>query len=81
MTHFGIIEIINIPIMAKIQLNGKKITLKANFSVKDLIKKYKLNIRKIAIELNGEILPRNEYDRKKLKSNDRVEIVQFIGGG
>ncbi len=67
--------------MAKIQLNGKKITLKANFSVKDLIKKYKLNIRKIAIELNGEILPRNEYDRKKLKSNDRVEIVQFIGGG
>ena len=50
--------------MAKIQLNGKKITLKANFSVKDLIKKYKLNIRKIAIELNGEILPRNEYDRK-----------------
>tara|TARA_B100000945_G_scaffold249639_1_gene206209 strand:+ start:574 stop:819 length:246 start_codon:yes stop_codon:yes gene_type:complete len=81
LTHFGIIEIINIPIMAKIQLNGKKITLKANFSVKDLIKKYKLNIRKIAIELNGEILPRNEYDRKKLKSNDRVEIVQFIGGG
>ena len=48
---------------------------------KDLVKKYRLNEKKIAIELNGRILPQNQYTKKKLKENDKVEIVQFIGGG
>ena len=39
--------------MAKIQLNGKKIKIKANFSIFDLLKKYKLANKKIAIEYNG----------------------------
>ena len=37
--------------MAKIQLNGKKIALKQNFSILDVLKKYKLNKKKVAIEL------------------------------
>ena len=67
--------------MAKIQLNGKKIKIYKDLSIKNLIKKYKLNERKIAIELNGTILPKSHYGKKKLKSNDKIEIVQFIGGG
>ena len=67
--------------MAKIQLNGKKIKIYKGLNVKDLIKKYKLNEKKIAIELNGIILPKNHYGKKKLKDNDKIEIVQFIGGG
>ena len=67
--------------MAKIQLNGKKISINTNFSVRDLIKKYKLKEQKIAIELNGVILPKQNYIKKKLKNNDKIEIVQFIGGG
>ena len=67
--------------MAKIQLNGKKISIHTNFSVRDLIKKYKLQEKKIAIELNGMILPKENYTKKKLKNNDKIEIVQFIGGG
>ena len=67
--------------MAKIQLNGKKISINTNFSVRDLIKKYKLQEKKIAIELNGMILPKENYGKKKLKNNDKIEIVQFIGGG
>ena len=67
--------------MAKIQLNGKKISIHTNFSVRDLIKKYKLQEKKIAIELNGVILPKQNYIKKKLKDNDKIEIVQFIGGG
>ena len=39
--------------MAKIQLNGKTLKIKENLSIKDLCKKYKLNEKKIAIELNG----------------------------
>ena len=46
-----------------------------------MLKKYKLNRKKVAIELNGKIIPQNKYDKKKLKNNDKIEIVQFIGGG
>ena len=67
--------------MAKIQLNGKKITIKSNFSVSDLLKKYKLSQKKIAIEYNGVILSKNNYKKKYVKDNDKLEIVHFIGGG
>ena len=67
--------------MAKIQLNGKKLTIKLRYSLFDLLKKYKLTDKKIAIELNGEIVPKVFYKKKILKNNDRVEIVHFIGGG
>ncbi len=67
--------------MAKIQINGKKLALRQNFSVLEVLKKYKLNKKKVAIELNGKIVPQNKYNSIKLKHNDKIEIVQFIGGG
>jgi sulfur carrier protein len=67
--------------MAKIQLNGKKVKIQRNLSIKDLIKKYRLKESKIAIELNGTILPKDHYKNKKVKNKDKIEIVQFIGGG
>ena len=45
-----------------------------------LIKKYKLNNKNIAIECNGEIIPKIRY-KKIFKNNDKLEIVHFIGGG
>jgi len=67
--------------MAKIQLNGKKLTLKSKLTVLDLLKKYKLDIKKIAIELNGVILQKSIYKKKILKNKDKIEIVHVIGGG
>tara|TARA_S200000501_G_scaffold332759_1_gene335664 strand:- start:172 stop:375 length:204 start_codon:yes stop_codon:yes gene_type:complete len=67
--------------MAKIQLNGKTLKINKNLSIKDLCKKYKLNEAKIAIELNGVILPKDNYKKKKIKNRDKIEIVHFIGGG
>ena len=67
--------------MAKIQLNGKQLKINKNLSIKKLLKKYKLNEKKIAIELNGVILPKKYYDKKNIKEKDRIEIVHFIGGG
>ena len=67
--------------MAKIQLNGKKITIKSKISLLDLIKKHKLDNKKIAIELNGKIIPKINYKKENLKDKDIVEIVHFIGGG
>ena len=67
--------------MAKIQLNGKKISIKSNFSIQDLLVKYKFTNKKIAIEYNGTIVPKINYKKKYLKNNDKLEIVHFIGGG
>ena len=67
--------------MAKIQLNGKKVVIKNNFSLMDLLKKYKLSNKKVAIEHNGIIIQKNNYKKKYLRNNDKVEIVHFIGGG
>ena len=67
--------------MAKIQLNGKKVVIKSNYSLFELLKKYKLINKKIAVELNGIIIPKVNYKKINLKNNDKIEIVHFIGGG
>jgi thiamine biosynthesis protein ThiS len=67
--------------MAKIQLNGKKVVIKSNYSLLDLLKKYKLINKKVAIEYNGKIIQKVNYKKKYLKNDDKVEIVHFIGGG
>ena len=67
--------------MAKIQLNGKKVIIKSNYSIFDLLKKYKFINKKVAIEHNGAIIPKVNYKKRNLKNNDKVEIVHFIGGG
>jgi sulfur carrier protein len=67
--------------MAKIQLNGKKITIKQKVYLSNLLDRYKLDKKKIAIELNGAIIPKQLYEKKLLKNNDIIEVVHFIGGG
>jgi sulfur carrier protein len=67
--------------MAKIQLNGRKLELNSRYSISTLLKKYKINGKKIAVELNGKIISRTKYNSIYLKSKDKIEIVHFIGGG
>ena len=65
----------------KIQLNGKKHQIKIGHNLKDLLKILKKDNNKVAIELNGEIADKKKYSKIFLKKNDKIEIVQFIGGG
>ncbi len=67
--------------MAKIQLNGKKISIKPRSTIYELLKKFKLNNKKVAIEHNGIIIPKTHYKKKYVKNNDKLEVVHFIGGG
>ncbi len=67
--------------MAKIQINGRKTTIKEGTTIFEVLKKFKINEKKVAVELNGEILVKNKYKKKKINKNDQIEIVQFIGGG
>ena len=65
----------------KIKLNGKTKTITENFKIHDLIDNLKIPIKKVAIELNQEILDKKKLKRIKLKKDDKIEIVHFIGGG
>ena len=67
--------------MAKIQLNGKKVSIRQKLSIFDLLKKRKLDESKIAVELNGAIITKKKYKKRLIKNNDKIEIVHFIGGG
>ena len=47
----------------------------------NLLKKHKIPLKKVAIELNQEIIDKKKISKIKLKKNDKIEIVHFIGGG
>jgi len=65
----------------KIKINGKFLTIIENLSLSIFLKELKIPLKKVAIELNQEIIDKNNLKTIKLKNNDKIEIVHFIGGG
>ena len=65
----------------KINLNGKEKQIVENSKIDKLLNELKIPIGKVAIELNQEILDKKKLHKIKLKKNDKIEIVHFIGGG
>tara|TARA_B100000886_G_C20063188_1_gene342618 strand:- start:141 stop:359 length:219 start_codon:yes stop_codon:yes gene_type:complete len=65
----------------KIRLNGKEKQISENYRIDKLINELKIPIKKVAIELNEVILNKKQLHKIKLKKNDKIEIVHFIGGG
>ncbi len=65
----------------KIKLNGKFIKIQDKITLLSLIKKLKVPIKKVAIELNQTITNKKSLGKIKVKKNDKIEIVHFIGGG
>ena len=65
----------------KIKINGRIKLLMNNYSLSNLLKNLKIPLKKVAIELNKEIIDKKKINKIKLKNNDNIEIVHFIGGG
>ena len=65
----------------KIKLNGKIMSIAENTKIDTLVIDLKIPIKKVAIELNQEILDKKKLKKIKLRKNDKIEIVHFIGGG
>ncbi|MCW1864265.1 sulfur carrier protein ThiS [Campylobacter jejuni] len=61
-------------------INGEKLDFK-ELKFMDFIKEKGLKIELIALELNGKIIPKSEFENLILKENDKAEIVKFVGGG
>ena len=65
----------------KITLNGEARQLEQPQSLRGLLQSIGLDPAKIAVERNLEIVPRSLYGATALADGDRIEIVQFVGGG
>ncbi len=71
----------------QIQLNGRAYVLEKPagavepLTLGDLVAALELEGRRLAIEVNEELVPRSEHGSFRLEPGDRVEIVQAIGGG
>ena len=65
----------------KIKINGNFRLINSNINLLKLLKSLKIPFKKVAIELNQEIIDKKKLNKKILKKNDKIEIVHFIGGG
>ena len=64
-----------------ITVNGKTRMLEAELSLQDLLQDLGMTKGRIAVELNGNIVPRNQFSSQRISNLDSIEIVQAIGGG
>jgi len=64
-----------------LQINGKPVELSAPTPLMSYLEQLGVNARTVAVEHNGEIIPRTSFTRVTLGDGDRVEIVRMVGGG
>ena len=67
--------------MITININGESRQLPTSVTVAALIEEMGLSGKRIALERNGEIVPRSVFPTQHLSDNDRLEIVVAVGGG
>lgn len=64
-----------------VKINAKDVEVKNGTKLLEIIKDFKFDINRIAVEKNGEILSKNLWKDDLLSKNDNYEIVEFVGGG
>ena len=61
-------------------INGKTESVE-NITILEYLQSANFDIKRVAVERNGEIVPKTAYESEILKDGDKVEIVSFVGGG
>ncbi len=65
----------------QVQVNGKEREVQSGLSVHELVESFDLNPLLIVVELNREILSRDQFEDVQVSEGDAVELVHFVGGG
>ena len=63
------------------KLNCQVKSVPTNYKISDLVNDLKIPLKKVALEINQEIIDKNKFSKLTLKKDDKIEIVHFIGGG
>jgi thiamine biosynthesis protein ThiS len=64
-----------------VRLNGEQRECREGMTLADLVAELGLGTRRIAVEVNRDIIPRDEYAHCRLHPGDEIELVHFVGGG
>jgi sulfur carrier protein len=64
-----------------IELNGEPYSVEAGMRVTALLEELKLKPKRVAVEINQTVVPKADYDTIALNPGDRVEVINFVGGG
>ncbi|MBI3301797.1 MAG: sulfur carrier protein ThiS [Deltaproteobacteria bacterium] len=64
-----------------VRLNGEQRECREGMTLEDLVAELGLGRRRIAVEVNRDIIPRDEYASCRLQAGNEIEIVHFVGGG
>ena len=65
----------------KFQLNGESYLVESESTIQSLLKELSLVDKRVAIEVNQQIVPRSQYNDYIIQPDDQVEIIVAIGGG
>ena len=65
----------------QLQVNGQTTEFPAGLTARDLLQRMALAGKRVALEVNGEIVPRSSHGAHELKDGDTVEIIHAVGGG
>ena len=65
----------------KIRLNGKNRNITEGYKLYDIVNELDISLKKVAIELNNEIIDKKKIKKIILNDKDTIEVVHFIGGG
>ena len=67
--------------MISVTLNGESRTLGGEMALPDLLASLSIDTRRVAVAVNGEVIPKREHAGVTIRDDDRVEIVRMVGGG
>ena len=65
----------------KVMVNGDSTDIRDNSTVAGLLEDLRIGRERVAVEVGLEIVPKAHYDTHVLQDGDKIEIVQFVGGG
>ena len=65
----------------QVVINGEDRNFEAPLTLAGLVQALGMKTDRVAVELNRDIVPRDQWDRTQLADGDRLEIVHFVGGG
>lgn len=63
------------------RVNGKEQTLTTPINLQDYLAQAGFNVQRVVVERNGTIITRDHFAEIMLRDDDRLEVVQFVGGG
>lgn len=67
--------------MVSIVLNGERREIAAKMTLDEFLEHFELPLRRVAVEVNREVIRRGLWPETPIKDGDRIEVVHFVGGG